>query len=227
MPAPVYGRSWRSRPEKALAIPNAVLEIEAKPRPILPRAQLVPIEQEIPIRVGLQQHAPDPQLVEQMALRIAQILFAVRGHRLLDQVVDHQGIGIAVAPDCVRRPLRWPGYRPMIGIDGAGIDLEMVGVAQRRIIVWILRCHETLRWPGAAQTVAELQPYAESKATRDVTPARRVWRTSISDGLTHQHDRRFDLFGGGPRFRSYRIGSRRQLLLDRPTSAQTGSELTY
>jgi hypothetical protein len=48
---------------------------------------------------------PNAQPVEQVALRIAEILFAADGHRLFDLEVDGQGIEVAVMPDSVGWPL--------------------------------------------------------------------------------------------------------------------------
>ena len=52
--------------------------------------------QEVAIRVGLEHHAPDTELIEEMPLRVCEIFLATRHGRLLDESAEHERDGVTV-----------------------------------------------------------------------------------------------------------------------------------
>ena len=113
------------------AVPHAVLQVEvAEPGPVAGRGELVPLQKIVAVGVGLEHHAADADLVEQLALRERKIVVAATLDAQPDEVVGQHRVRVAVAADGVRRPLRRAGRRPLERVDGAGVHVEVIGIAE-------------------------------------------------------------------------------------------------
>src|SRR5438094_614952 len=81
-----------------LTLPHAVLQIEQPDaRPVARCSVVVPGQQEVAVRIGLEHLTPDPDPVEERALWIGEVLLAALRHRLLHEPADDQRIGVAIA----------------------------------------------------------------------------------------------------------------------------------
>ena len=115
--------------QDALAVPHAVLQIEVREaRPVAARAELVAVREEVPVRIGVQHHRADADLVEQRALRERVVVLLALLDREADQVVGEHRIGVAVAADRVRRPLLRTRRRILEGVHAARVQVEVIGV---------------------------------------------------------------------------------------------------
>src|SRR5262245_30320492 len=77
-----------------------------------------------------------------MALRIRQVLLPAGDGCFLDEIVDYQRVGVAIASHRVGRPLCGSRDGPAIGVDGTRVNVQMVGVTSGGIEVGILRSDE-------------------------------------------------------------------------------------
>src|SRR5205814_141722 len=91
-----------------LAVPDAVLQIQvAEPRPVAPGSELVPLREEIPVRVRLHHERARADLVEERAARKCPIVLVLLLDAESREIVDQHGVRVAVASHGVRRPLLW------------------------------------------------------------------------------------------------------------------------
>ena len=91
--------------------------------------ELVALEQLVPVGVGFEHHAADADLVEQLALREREVVVSAALEPETDEVVGQHRVRVAVTVDGVGRPLLRAGRRPLEQVDGAGVDVEVVRIA--------------------------------------------------------------------------------------------------
>src|SRR3972149_9695500 len=114
-----------------LADPDAVLEIQIpEPRPAPSRPELLSLKEEVPVRVGLDDHVADSDLVEERAPGKRKILLASSLDPETDQVVEEDGVAVAVTAHGVRGPLLRPGRGPLERVGTAGIEVEVIEVTE-------------------------------------------------------------------------------------------------
>ena len=126
--------------QKPLAVPDAVLKIEvAKPRPVAARGELVALGQEVPVT----DRSPSPSSGCR-SCRTARAAGTTDTPRRASRRPDARGIGqhrigVAIAADRVGRPLRRPSGGVLVRVRAARVEVEVIGIAQRGVVVGILR----------------------------------------------------------------------------------------
>ena len=105
-----------------------------EPGPVPSRQEFVPLREEVPVDVGLQDRRTDAELVEEVALRKRVIVLLTSLHREPDQVVGEHRVGVAIAADLVRLPLLRPSRRPREGIGRAGVVVEVIRIGARSVV---------------------------------------------------------------------------------------------
>jgi hypothetical protein len=115
------------------------LEVEiTETRPVARRRELVALGEEVSVRVGLHYHRPDADRVEERALGERQIFLSAPLDAEPHEVADQHGIGVAIAAHGAGRPLQRAGGGVVEHIDGARIEIDVIGIAERWIVVGIL-----------------------------------------------------------------------------------------
>ena len=113
-----------------------------------------------------------------------QVLVAAALDAEADQVVGQDGVGVAVAADGVRRPLLRPGRRPLEGVRRAGVDVEMIRVAERGIEVRVADTAE----PDAARHAQDVRDADLLARIPGRLPLRhRRGLVELVDALLNQH----------------------------------------
>src|SRR5678815_4039156 len=92
-------------------------------------AELESLQEKPAVRIRLRQHTAHAQLVEQVTLRIRQVLLALRFDGLTYEVVDGERIPVSIAPDGIRLPLKGSRDRPLLSVDCPSVDIQMIGIS--------------------------------------------------------------------------------------------------